>query len=136
MAEVRVEPIGFEELARSIGGVRLAQVMEPPLVRGLERFRADLAHYPPPPPDSSYTRTGTLGRSWATRHELGAGRFDGETGTNVDYGPYVQDAERQAWMHRDRWNNTDENVADRHRGAILADFNQTTQEELNRAART
>lgn len=135
MAELRVYPQGFRELARSIGGIELAQVLEPPLIRGLERFRVDLAHYPAPPADSTYRRTGTLGRSWALRHTINARGIEGETGTNVEYGPFVQEEERQAWMHRGRWDNTDENVANRNRTAILDDFNDVMQAELNRAAR-
>ena len=133
MAELRVYPEGFRQLGRRIGAIRLAQVLEPPLVRSLERFRADLAHYPPARTDSTYRRTGRLGRSWAIRYSVTARGIEGETGTNVEYGPYVQDAERQAWMHRGRWDNTDEDVARRHRAAVLADFREVVQGELDRA---
>ena len=132
MAEIRVYPQGFRELARRIGGIRLAQVLQPPLVRSLERFRADLAHYPPQREGSRYRRTGRLGRSWAVRHSVTARGIEGETGTNVAHGPFVQDAERQGWMHRGRWENTDEAVAARHRAAALADFQAAVQAELRR----
>jgi hypothetical protein len=70
--------------------------------------------YPPANPDSTYTRTGLLGRS------LGIGEGGGTPnqpsiydvqdtqasfGTNLEYAPYVVgdfDTE-QAWMHQDRW---------------------------------
>ena len=133
MAEIRVYPEGFRTLARRIGGIQLAQVLEPPLVRSLERFRVDLAHYPSPPEESSYRRTGRLGRSWALRYTVNARGIEGETGTNVEYAQRVQSEELQAWMHRDRWD-TDETIANRHRGAILADFHQEVQAELNRTA--
>lgn len=71
------------------------------------------ADYPPAPPGSSYIRTGTLGRLWtsATRvvEQVGAwlmGRVDNAT----PYGPFVQDPERQAWMHVGRWLTTDKIV--------------------------
>ena len=132
MAEIRVYPQGFRELARRLGGMQVARVLEPPMVRGLERFRSDLSTYPPAPPESSYVRTGTLGRSWAIDYTINARGMSGETGTAIPYAPYVQDAERQAWMHEDRWRNTDVAVAQRHRGAILANFSTTIQTEFDR----
>lgn len=59
--------------------------------------------YPPPPGESSYTRTGTLGRSITTKVEaIGSGAV-GSIGTAVVYAGYVIDENRQAWMHRGRW---------------------------------
>lgn len=133
MAEIRVYPEGFRELARRVGAIRLVQVLQPPLIRGLERFRSSLATYPPKPEGSSYRRTGRLGRSWAISHNITARGIEGETGTKLEYAHWVQDEERQAWMHRDRWRNTDVSVANRHREPILMDFNVTMQEALRRA---
>ena len=71
--------------------------------------------YPPPPPDSTYTRTGTLGRT------LGGGMSGGREGkpdiyyvrkshgyqeasfgTRLKYAPYVI-GEKQAKIHQGRW---------------------------------
>nr|NIV28452.1 hypothetical protein [Anaerolineae bacterium] len=64
-------------------------------------IRADIKKYPAPPAGSSYQRTGTLGRSWAKKVNRSALRA--VIGSNVAYAPYVQDQDRQAWMHKGRW---------------------------------
>lgn len=52
----------------------------------------------------------TLGRKWTT--ETANGGLTGVVGNNVSYGPYVQDAEKQAAFHAARgWKTTDQ-VAD------------------------
>ena len=65
---------------------------------------ADIAKYPAPPADSSYTRTGTLGKGWTKQVEPTVPRAT--VGNITSYGPYVQDPDRQAWMHRGRWQTT------------------------------
>jgi hypothetical protein len=72
--------------------------------------------YPPPPQDSGYRRTGTLGRSLGVGYGggktgkpsiygiKGGGRnIEGRFGTNLEYAPYVIDAQRQAKIHKGRW---------------------------------
>lgn len=81
--------------------------------------------YPAPPEDSTYQRTGTLGRTLGSSDAGGnaggkpsifevkqqgpSGFVEGRFGTNLDYAPYVigpaegAKGERQAWMHKDRW---------------------------------
>jgi hypothetical protein len=72
-----------------------------------------LPSYPPPPPASTYRRTGTLGRSittlagsdpyaLSTVKPLG-GEVQGIIGTKLSYAPYVIDEERQAEAHKGRW---------------------------------
>lgn len=72
--------------------------------------------YPAPPPDSTYERTGTLGRSLGSGEgggslgdpevfsvrALGSG-FEGKFGTNLDYAPYVIGDGTQAQAHQGRW---------------------------------
>ena len=73
--------------------------------------------YPPPPPDSTYVRTGTLGRTLGSSelggksggqpeiyetHSIGNGGYEGRFGTNLEYAPYVI-GEKQAAMHSGRW---------------------------------
>ena len=132
MAQLTVQPEGFSQLARRIGRVQLAQVLRPPLERSLERLRSSLAQYPEQPPDSDYVRTGTLGRSWDIDYTVEGQTVAGQTGTAVRYAPYVQDAERQAWMHRGRWENTDQGVVDLHRGAVMEEFAVAIRRELDR----
>lgn len=81
--------------------------------RAILFVQGSIAPYPPPPPASTYTRTGTLGRSITSmagqnpealsRVESLFGGVRGIIGTNVKYAPYVIDEERQAEVHRGRW---------------------------------
>ena len=71
------------------------------------------AEYPPAPADSSYRRTGTLGRLWvaASPHvTVGGHVLDARIRNATPYGPYVQDPDRQAKQHRGRWRTTDQVV--------------------------
>ena len=74
-------------------------------------IRADIKRYPAPPPQSTYVRTGTLGASWTKRIYRDALRA--VIGSNIKYAPYVQDADRQAWMHRGRWHTAQSVARDR-----------------------
>jgi hypothetical protein len=74
---------------------------------------------PPYPsrPESSYRRTGTLGRSLGSDQsggatsepsvyrirQLGGGNFEGTFGTNLDYAPYVIGDTTQAQVHSGVW---------------------------------
>jgi hypothetical protein len=62
------------------------------------------ATYPPPPTNSSYLRTGTLGRRWGIEGPKASG--DGVTTlvqNPTSYGPYVMGEDEQAAVHRGRW---------------------------------
>lgn len=58
--------------------------------------------YPPPPPDSRYRRTGTLGRKWKSSVKSITGGVRGIVQNPVPYAPVVQ-GENQAAIHRGRW---------------------------------
>jgi len=70
-------------------------------------IQAKAQRYPPPPPDSSYRRTGTLGRRWAV---TGPTATVSEVKTIVEnptsYGPFVMGETEQAAVHRGRWPTT------------------------------
>lgn len=71
------------------------------------------AEYPPGPPNSSYRRTGTLGRLWttATPHMTVTGHvLDARIANATPYGPRVQDPDEQIAVHRGRWQTTEEVV--------------------------
>ena len=80
--------------------------MEEALRTGLrgaaDLIRADIKTYPPAPAGSSYVRTGTLGRSWASK----VSKLEAIIGNVTAYARYVQGADTQAWMHRGRWRTT------------------------------
>ena len=111
---------------------QLQQVADPqgwrkPMTQSLALLVDDVSTYPPAPSNSSYRRTGNLGRFWTSaQYEVSAstGGITGVIGNAVRdrrgraYGPCVQDAEEQAYMHRGRWQ-TDEMVAERNTNAIV-----------------
>lgn len=81
----------------------------------------DLQTYPPQRTGSTYKRTGTLRRSWS-REILGDGlAMRGIVGSNENMAPYnraVQDADRQAPIHRGLWTNTAQGVLSRNQSTI------------------
>ena len=55
-----------------------------------------IAKYPPKPPQSTYRRTGRLGRSWKTQVYAKKALV----GTSIKYAPYVQVSATQASFHK------------------------------------
>lgn len=64
---------------------------------------AHLKVYPPERENQSYQRTGTLGRKWAFVARVNLFSVTTVIGNNTPYARDVQDADRQAWIHKDRW---------------------------------
>jgi hypothetical protein len=80
-------------------------------------FLRELATYPPAPPRSTYKRTRTLGRAWSRQFSgagLGLSVLIGNNGNMAPYNRRVQDRDRQARVHRTRWTNTVQGVAERN----------------------
>lgn len=74
--------------------------------KGLYLLQAGAADYPPPPPGSTYRRTGTLGRLWTSaQHQIrvSGNALEGRIGNATPYGPYVQSQAKQAAIHQGRW---------------------------------
>ena len=118
---VRITIKGIGPLTAKLGSAeRAAAHVRPVMERSLARIRKPLKVYPPQRP-TSYIRTMRLGRSWTSRVEKGGLR--GVVGNNTKYGPYVQSAEKQAWMHKGHWQ-TDEDVVESVKDAIVRDFDQ------------
>jgi len=59
--------------------------------------------YPTAPPNSSYVRTGTLGRTFEHKVHVMARGVKGLVRNPTPYGPYVKGPTAQAWMHKGRW---------------------------------
>lgn len=129
MAELEVR--GLDELLKKLGTLGTFRVLEDPMQRSVYRLQRDMADYPPAVPNSWYRRTGTLGRSWTTKVDRTPGWIEGKIGTKLEYAPYVQSQERQARVHRRRWQ-TDVRVLDSNRSAIEADFERAIQQELDK----
>ena len=80
-----------------------------------------LRTYPPQRPGSAYKRTNTLKGSWSRRIEGTGADITGHVESNGNAAPYnrlVQDRTQQAAVHRGRWTNTAQTVAERSTGAI------------------
>lgn len=106
----RIEMIGLSALIQEFGG------FTPALTRELRRAQlaarrliiTDLRTYPPPPPGSTYQRTGALGRGWAAADAV---PITNDTQLVMENAvPYAGDVqgETQAAMHRGRWETVDE----------------------------
>lgn len=77
--------------------------------------------YPPQRTGSAYKRTNTLKGSWSRRIEGSGLEIVGHVESNGNVAPYnrlVQDRTRQAQVHRGRWTNTAQAVAERSGTAI------------------
>jgi len=113
-----IEIRGLKELQARMA--KYPQKLEQELKRGMDAsllvLHEKVPPYPPPPADSTYRRTGTLGRSLGA--SLGGGKsgkpaiyetkkissgYEGRFGTNVEYAPYVIGENTQARVHRGRW---------------------------------
>lgn len=92
------------------------------LSRGWERKGRKLRYV-------GYVRTGKLGQSWTTSIQQQGADLVGKVGTNLKYAPYVQSAERQAWMHQGRWR-TDAQAVQKFTARILQRFRQAVEKAL------
>lgn len=115
--EVRLEVEGAKELIRllkqfpDVVKKEIRGVMD----KGLLLMQADAADYPPPPPGSTYRRTGTLGRLWTSaqhRFSVKGDVLEGRVGNATPYGPYVQSEARQAAVHQGRWKTVEQIMRD------------------------
>ena len=118
---VRITIKGLDALTAKLGSAEAAAShLHPVMERSLARIRKPLKVYPPQRP-TSYIRTNRLGGAWTSRIEKGG--FRGVVGNNTKYAPYVQSAEKQAWMHKGHWQ-TDEDVVEAQKDVIVRDFDQ------------
>lgn len=103
MSDFKVEITGDEDIKAVLDKLSKPYFLQLAMNRIGARLRTFMAKYPPPPPNSSYRRTGRLGRAWT--HEVKAGLFSIETiiGNNTPYAPDVQGAGTQSEVHVGRW---------------------------------
>lgn len=124
--EITLDPNDKRNANRKLDNLDdLAGILRKPMDRALFRLQNRMADYPPPPPGSTYRRTGTLGRRWvgAKREIVRAtsAEITGRIGNNTEYGPYVQAKQWQRRVHRGRWPN-DEDVASQETPWIQRQF--------------
>jgi phage gpG-like protein len=99
MASITVD---VSEVMRKLDPKKMDKALEVALSGAADLVRAEIKRYPAPPAGSTYIRTGTLGGSWTKR----VNGLKAIIGSNIAYAPYVQGADRQAWMHKGRWQTT------------------------------
>jgi len=91
--------------------------------------------YPPQRTGSTYKRTNTLRASWFRRISGQGNEITGEvvsSGNTAPYNRLVQDADRQAAVHRGRWTNTAQEVQRRTTPTIQRYFDRRLREEFGR----
>ena len=122
MIDLKININGIDDAVSQLkqDGANILEIVEKPIDRGAFRVEAALKVYPSPPANSSYRRTGTLGRRWTTRPYRQAGLVGREVGNNTWYGPYVQSQQTQARVHQGRWS-TDEQAIRRQTDSIIED---------------
>lgn len=131
---------GFEQFERDLERFQraieqaveeLPQTVGQKIEQALLLLQGQAAIYPAEPPNSTYIRTGTLGRRWTTAqryYSTGEGGFlVGTVGNNTWYGPLVMSEEDQAPVHQGRWK-TIEQIAREQQPRISAMLDQAGKE--------
>lgn len=121
---------GIEEVMQTLGRVESIRILRPPMERGVARLAADMANYPPQRPNSSYVRTGTLGRRWTTKVTTTGDGLEGRVGNNTEYAPLVQSQRFQMRIHRGLWQ-TDQQVVNRDTPLIIEDFERAIRQAIS-----
>lgn len=114
-----LEVKGLQELIKSMQAFpeELAKIGAVAMDASLHVLWENVPPYPPPPKDSTYRRTGTLGKSLGSSeqggtsgdpsiykiHSLGGGNFEGQFGSSLSYAQYVIGTGTQAKVHQGRW---------------------------------
>ena len=126
---VSIQIKGIDTLIQKLGKVEGTKHLRPPMQRSVYRLQARMAQYPAQRTNSSYRRTGTLGRKWTSKIEQGNGIIRGKVGNNASYAPLVQSYQFQARIHRGLWQ-TDRYIVDTEYRTIVRDFEDTIKNTL------
>jgi len=124
MTDFHTELTGDTEVRVMLERLKRPYFLRPAFQRIAVAIKTAMKRYPPPPPNSTYRRTGTLGRRWTYRTNSSLFSVTAIVGNNTAYAPLVQDAEAQAEVHRGRWQTAQQ---------VLADSGPLIDEEINKA---
>ena len=126
---VSIQIKGIDTLIQKLGKVEGTKHLRQPMQRAVYRLQGRMAQYPAQRTNSSYRRTGTLGRKWTSKIEQGNGIIRGKVGNNASYAPLVQSYQFQARIHRGLWQ-TDRYIVDTEYRTIVRDFEDTIKNTL------
>ena len=115
--------------------VRINRAMRAAMEDATVLIHRQMQTYPPQRAGSTYKRTNTLRASWFRRISGQGNEIVGEvvsSGNTAPYNRLVQDADRQAAVHRGRWTNTAQEVQRRTAPTIQRYFDRRLREEFGR----
>ena len=115
--------------------VRINRAMRAAMEDATVLVHREMQTYPPQRTGSTYKRTNTLRASWFRRISGQGNEIVGEvvsSGNTAPYNRLVQDADRQAAVHRGRWTNTAQEVQRRTTPTIQRYFDRRLREEFGR----
>lgn len=123
---------GLQPVLATLGILEnLLSELAEPTKEVLEMLKEKMQDYPPEPAGSTYNRTETLKNSWEETLILAGDTLGKLEAVGVRYGPFVQDSEMQAWMHRGRWQ-TNRSVAADNESQVIAIYETYLKERINR----
>lgn len=115
---INIKVVGLDELMRRMAAMpeKVDEGMQEAMSQTLLVMSESIPGYPEPPQNSSYRRTGTLGRTLGSSFEGGKSgtpaiyavekigySWEGRFGTNLNYAPWVVGDNTQAKAHKGRW---------------------------------
>ena len=108
---MNIDVRGLDELKARFDGLAkgMSGALEDAAGEAVLHVHSQVPPYPAPPPNSTYRRTGTLGRSITTDVRALGSKHVGVIGTATVYAPWVISEKRvgtrgpQAGMHAGRW---------------------------------
>ena len=130
--------VGMDKVLKQLDQLgKLEKTLGPVLKKNQKKIQKALKKYPPPPPNSSYTRTFKLKNSWdappprfTSRGAFAWVFADGSARTTYGrYDHYVMNAERQAAIHRGRWHTT-KSVEEDFRDKVVSDIKRDIERAL------
>ncbi len=134
---VAIDGAGLQDLIDKLEPRAIRAPLRSGMYRGLLIIHGRLPPYPPAPPNSTYIRTGTLGRSISERVQDTEDGIVGLIGTNVTrqssssgYAEYVIGGPaEQAWMHEGRWWQLPDEV-EKNVGVVAEQLEQALEDAL------
>lgn len=122
---IKIDEAAVASVVRKLGSLeKLVERMDRPMDRAVQVLWQTLSTYPPRPSQSTYRRTGTLGRRWTKDVQRNGETLVGSVGNNTAYAIYVQSEQYQVAVHRATGWITDEQARSDKERAIMYEFDR------------